>query len=275
MRILKFCFYLLLTGFITGCNDDPGTTKKKGPEFNLKEENITYSLDTLNMTGYIAYDENIKDKRPAVLVVHEWWGLNDYPKMRARELAKLGYVAFAIDVFGNGLTTSHPDTASKLIVPFYSDPLMTKARIDAAIERIKNHSAVDTRRIAAIGYCFGGGLLLEMARLGSELSAVVSFHGSLVGSPPNKDLLKSEILVCHGAADPFVPQKEVDQFKKQMDSINARYTFKTYPDAVHAFTNPNATEVGKKFNIPIAYNAAADTASWNDMKEFLSRTLNQ
>ena len=122
--------------------------------------------------------------------------------------------------------------------------------------------------MAAIGYCFGGGVLLNTVRLGDELKGVVSFHGSLVGTPANKDLLKSRILVCHGGADPFVPQKEVDQFKKQMDSINAPYTFKVYEGATHAFTNPDATRLGEKFKLPIAYNAAADTASWKDMKEF-------
>jgi dienelactone hydrolase len=190
--------------------------------------------------------------------------------MRARELAKLGYVAMAIDVFGNGKTADNPDSAGKLATPFYQNPKEAKARIDAAIAKIKSYRQVDSTQIAAIGYCFGGGVLLNTARLGDELKGVVSFHGGLLGTPANKDLLKTKLLVCHGGADPFVPEKDVTQFKKQMDSIGADYTLKVYPGAVHAFTNPNATEVGKKFNIPISYNAAADSASWNDMKVFFA-----
>jgi dienelactone hydrolase len=152
--------------------------------------------------------------------------------------------------------------------PFYTNPQLAKDRFDAALKRLKEYDVVDKDNIAAIGYCFGGGVLLNNARMGESLNGIVSFHGGLNGAPPNKDLLKTRILVCHGAADSFVPQADVDKFKKQMDSIGADYIFKAYPDATHAFTNPNATDVGKKFNIPIAYNAAADSASWSDMKAF-------
>jgi dienelactone hydrolase len=259
--------------FFTACNNESSTAKNSendsmAKEPSFKEENITYTGDSITMNGYVVYDESSDKKRPAVLVVHEWWGLNDYPKMRARELAKLGYVAFAIDVYGNGKTADNPDSAGKYAMPFYQDPQKTKVRIDAAIAKIKTYAQVDAANIAAVGYCFGGGVLLNTVRLGDELKGVVSFHGSLNGTPVNKDLLKSKILVCHGAVDPFVPQKEVDQFKKQMDSIGASYTFKAYDSAVHAFTNPNATAMGEKFKIPIKYNAAADSASWNDMKIF-------
>ena len=244
-------------------------TEEKGSK--LKEENITYNLDTLSMNGFVVYDENKEGKRPAVLVIHEWWGMNDYTKMRARELAKLGYIAMAIDMYGNGKTAENPDDAQKASMPFYQDPQMAKARFDAALNKLKTYSLVDTGNIAGIGYCFGGGMLLNLARLGEDLEGVVSFHGSLLGTPANKDLLKARILVCHGGADPFVPQTEVDQFKKQMDSIGADYTFKVYEGATHAFTNPAATETGKKFNLPISYNASADSASWKDMREFFGR----
>ena len=238
----------------------------KEPKF--KEENITYSGDNVTMNGYIVYDENMDGIRPAVLVVHEWWGLNDYSKMRARELAKLGYIAMAIDMYGNGKQADNPDSAGKLSGAFYADPQMAKRRFDAALAKLKTYQQTDGNKIAAIGYCFGGGMVINMAKLGDNLAGVVSFHGTLNALPTDKNLLKAPILVCHGAADPFVPQAEVDKFKKQMDSISAKYTFKAYPDAVHAFTNPDATALGEKFNIPIKYNAAADTASWNDMKEF-------
>lgn len=256
------------------CNDQ-STTKTEPPvetrKPGIKEMDISYAGDNTTMNGFVAYDTSIDTKRPAILVIPEWWGLNDYPKMRARELAKLGYMAMAVDMYGNGLTTDSPSTAGKLATPFYADPQKAKARIDAALVALKSYQQTDTSKIAAIGYCFGGGMVLNAARLGENFKGVVSFHGSLVGTPANKDLLKAKILVCHGADDPFVKKEEVDQFKKQMDSIQADYTFKAYPGAVHAFTNPNATEMGKKWNIPIAYNAAADSASWKEMKEFLDR----
>jgi dienelactone hydrolase len=148
---------------------------------------------------------------------------------------------------------------------------MAKKRFDAALNKFKQYSQVDPTKIAAIGYCFGGGIILNNAKLGEDINGVVSFHGTLAGVPAKKGLLKAKILVCHGGADPFVPQKDVDQFKQQMDAIGADYTFKVYPGAKHAFTNPNATALGEKFHIPIAYNAAADSASWNDMKEFFGK----
>ena len=257
-----------LTLLNAACNDEKKPADEVAAQPVWKEESITYEGDSTTMNGYIVYDETNKDKRPAVLVVHEWWGLNDYPKRRARELAALGYIAMAVDIYGNGKTADNPDSAAKFSTPFYQDPQKAKRRLDAAIEKIKTYSQVDRSKIGAVGYCFGGGLLLNSVRLGDELLGVVSFHGGLNGTPVNRDLLKSAILVCHGGADSFVPQKEVDQFKKQMDSIGAPYTFKVYEGCTHAFTNPDATAVGEKFKIPIAYNAAGDTASWKDMKVF-------
>jgi dienelactone hydrolase len=259
---------------VSACNNADKTAAenagdKKTPVW--KEENITYTDNTTTMNGYVVFDSADAGKRPAVIVVHEWWGMNDYTKMRARELAKLGYVAMAIDVFGNGKTADNPDSAGKYAMPFYQNPQMAKARIDAAVEKIKTYGMVDTSNIGAIGYCFGGGILLNTVRLGDyDLKGIVSFHGSLIGTPPNRDLLKSKILVCHGNDDKFVSAADVVTFKKQMDSIGAAYTFKGYDGATHAFTNPNATAMGEKFKLPIAYNAAADTASWNEMKSFFS-----
>ena len=259
---------LMLFAF-SACNNEPEkTTETKEPK--LKEENITFSVDSVTMNGFVVYDENKEGMRPAVLVVPEWWGLNDYTKMRATELAKLGYIAIAIDVYGNGKTADNPDSAGKYSMPFYQNPQMTKARIEAAIAKIKTYSQTDSNNVAAVGYCFGGGMLLNVARLGTNLKGIVSFHGSLIGTPADKSLLKSKILVCHGEVDPFVPEEDVVLFKKQMDSIGAAYSFKEYAGAMHAFTNPNATALGRKFKIPIKYNAAADTASWKDMKEFFT-----
>jgi dienelactone hydrolase len=171
-------------------------------------------------------------------------------------------------MYGNGKTADNPADAEKLAMPFYMNPQMAKSRFDAALTKLKSYSEVDGNKVAAIGYCFGGAQVLNIARLGDDLKGVVSFHGNLVGTPADKNLLKAKILVCHGSDDKFVLPPEVAQFKKQMDSIGADYSFKQYPNANHSFTNPNSTAMGQKFNLPIAYNATADSASWKDMKEF-------
>jgi dienelactone hydrolase len=257
----------------TSCKDSDKKKETEMKEPKLKEENITYTGDNVTMNGYVVYDENIEGARPAVLVVHEWWGLNDYSKMRARELAKLGYIAMAVDMYGDGKQADNPDSALKLAMPFYTNPQMAKTRFDAAFAKLKTYPQADAAKMGAIGYCFGGAQVLNMAKLGDDLKGVVSFHGNLNVVPANKDLLKAEILVCHGAADPMVLNTEVELFKKQMDSIGAKYTVKSYEGAMHAFTNPNATALGEKFKLGIKYNAAADTASWSDMKAFFGRVF--
>lgn len=257
------------------CGSNETETKETAKEPALKEENITYTGDSTTMNGFVVYDENVQGTRPAVIVVPEWWGLNSYAKMRATELAKMGYIAMAIDVYGNGKTADNPDSAGAFAMPFYVNPFKTKTRIEAAIAKLKSYAQTDTANVAGIGYCFGGGVLLNCVRLGTPFKGIVSFHGSLVGTPANKELLTSQVLVCHGGADPFVPDAEVATFKKQMDSIGAVYTFKVYDGATHAFTNPDATAMGEKFKIPIKYNATADTASWNDMKVFFSTLFNK
>src|SRR6478672_1347700 len=254
----------------TGSSVD-STMKETAKAPSLKEENVTYTDNGVTMDGYVVYDANKEGKRPAVLVVPEWWGLVDYAKMRARKLAELGYIAMAIDMYGNGKVADNPYDAQRMAGPFYQNLKMTKSRFDAALAKLKTYSQVDTANIAAIGYCFGGGVVLNVARLGDELKGVVSFHGTLIGAPANKNLLKAKILVCHGAADQLVKPEDVAKFKKQMDSIGADYTFKQYPNATHAFTNPAATANGEKFKMPIKYNAEADSASWNDMKDFFAR----
>ena len=278
----RMLLVITVTVIFASCNNNKSassstaadsTIKETAKAANLKEENVTYAGDNTTMDGYVVYDANKEGKRPGVLVIHEWWGLNDYLKMRARKLAELGYIAMAIDLYGNGKTADNPDDAGKYAGPFYQKPQMAKARFDAALNKLKSYDQLDTNNIAAIGYCFGGGMVLNMARMGENLRGVVSFHGNLVGVPADKNLLKAKILVCHGADDEFVKPQELAQFKKQMDSVGADYTVKVYPNATHAFTNPAATENGEKFKIPIKYNAQADSASWNDMKEFFGRIL--
>ena len=238
---------------------------------NIKEEIVSFTAEGMTFKGFIAYDDNIKGKRPAILVVHEWWGLNDYTKMRARKLAELGYIAMAADVFGNGKIATNPTEAQEFTTPFYKDPTLVKSRLDAALKKLKEYTQTDPDNVAAIGYCFGGYVVLNYAKLGADLKGVVSFHGGLGGAPVDKKLLKAKVLVCHGANDKFVSQKDAENFIYKLDSIGADNTLKIYANATHAFTNPDATKIGKEFNMPIEYNAEADRDSWNDMKTFFVR----
>ncbi|MBO9635308.1 MAG: dienelactone hydrolase family protein [Chitinophagaceae bacterium] len=277
-----YVLLLATASFFAACNNADNTKKEGGSKADsttaatpvIKEETVVYTdgKDTLN--GFIAYDESITTKRPAILILPEWWGLTEYPKMRARELAKLGYIAMAVDMYGKGKVGEDPKTASELAMPWYKDPKGAQRRIDAAASYIKGNSLTDTANLAAIGYCFGGSMVLNAAKLGSNFKGVVSFHGGLEGGVvPQKGLTKANILVCNGEADKFITAEQIATFKKQLDSVGATYTFTQYPGALHAFTNPASTENGKKFNMPIAYNGAADTASWNEMKAFFKTVL--
>ena len=259
-------------------NDKKTTSETNSMEttktVTVKSENVDYTGDGVTMKGFVAYNESDTALKPIVLIVPEWWGISDYTRGRAKQLAELGYMAFAVDFYGEGKTAETPDEAGKLAGPFYAPGgTIAKDRFEAALAKIKTYPGADSNRIAAIGYCFGGAMVLNMARIGEPLKAVVSFHGNLVGAPANKDLLKAAVLVCHGEIDQFVPATEVAIFKKQMDSINANYTFKSYPNATHAFTNPAADEKAKKYQMPVAYNPAADTASFNEMKLFFDKNL--
>ncbi|MGC1391074.1 MAG: dienelactone hydrolase family protein [Bacteroidales bacterium] len=242
---------------------------------NIKEVNVAYISGGVTYKGFIAYDDNIKGKRPAILIVPEWWGLNDYPRMRARKLAELGYVAMAADVFGNGKIAVNPTEAQEFTTPFYKDPTLSKKLLDAALRKLKELPQTDVNNVAAIGYCFGGYMVLNYAKLGADVKGVVSFHGGMGGVPVDKKLLKAKILVCQGGSDKFVSQKDVDKFKNQLDSIGAINSVKVYANATHAFTNPDATATGIKFSLPIGYNAEADKASWDDMKMFFGKIFNK
>lgn len=244
-----------------------GTTSIANAEIITKE--LTYSAGVTTLKGFLAYDDAIKGKRPGILVVHEWWGQNEYIHERARMLAGLGYTALALDMYGEGKQAEHPDDAGAFSKAVMSDLPVAQARFEAALDLLKKQETVDPKNIAAIGYCFGGGVVLTMARLGVDLKGVVSFHGSLGSDAKTKSgAVKAKILVCNGAADPFVTADQIDALKKEMAAANADMTFKSYADAKHAFTNPGATALGKKFNLPLAYNKAADKASWADMQKF-------
>jgi len=237
-------------------------------------EEVTYT-DTKGtvLKGYVVWDASIQGKRPAIVVVPEWWGNNEYARKRAHMLAELGYIAIAADMYGDGKTADNPDKAKEYAMPFYKNPALGQERIEAAMKKIATYKETDKDRIAAIGYCFGGSMVLNAAKMGSNLKGVVSFHGGLATAPASKGSVKGSILVCHGAADKFVPEEDVNNFRKNLDEAGVNYRFLTYPDATHAFTNPDATATGKKFGMPISYNKQADEQSWDDMKAFLKSVL--
>ena len=235
---------------------------------------VEYSADSVTLKGYIAYDDKVTDKRPGILVVHEWWGLNDYARKRADMLASLGYVALAVGMYGNGKTVNHPDDAGKFSSEVMKNMPAMKARFMAALDLLRKNEHVDPSRIGAIGYCFGGGVVLNMARAGVDLDGVVSFHGNLTTqSPAEKGNVKARLLVCNGAADKFTPAETIKNFKAEMKGADVNLKFINYPGAMHSFTNPAATELGKKFNLPLAYNEKADKESWAAMKEFFRKVF--
>ncbi len=232
---------------------------------------VEYTAGGVTLKGYLAYDENVKDKRPGVLVVHEWWGQNEYVRKRARMLAELGYTALALDMYGEGKMAGHPDEAGKFASEVMKNFPVAKDRFLAALEFLKKQPTVDPDRIAAIGYCFGGGVVLNMARQGVDLKGVASFHGSLaVIKPEQPTQIKAAVRVYNGADDKFSTPEQIDALKKEMADQKVNFKFVNYPGAVHSFTNPESTEIGKKFKMPVAYNKAADKASWDDMKGFLA-----
>jgi len=235
-------------------------------------QEVDYQGEGVTLKGYLAYDDSLQGQRPGVLVVHEWWGLNDYVRQRARLLAELGYTALAVDMYGEGKVAAHPDDAGKFAGEVGKNFPLAKARFMAAYKLLSEHATVDNTRIAATGYCFGGAVVLNMARSGMDLDGVVSFHGSLtpaVAAAPGA--VKAQILVLNGADDPFVTQEQIAAFKEEMQKAGANYNFINYPGAVHSFTNPGADELGKKFNMPLAYNAAADQSSWREMQQFFKK----
>lgn len=261
---MKNIFVILFAGLILfSCAD-----KKEVPSIISKE--VNYSAGGTTLKGFLAYDENIKGSRPGIIVVHEWWGHNDYVRKRAVMLAELGYTAFAIDMYGDGKTAEHPDDAGSFAMSVMQNMETAKARFNAGVAFLKEQTQTNPKHIAAIGYCFGGGVVLRMAVSGAEINGVVSFHGSLpTDSIGNPEQIKAKLLVCNGADDGFVPQNQIAAFEKAMNDAGVNYNFINYSGAVHSFTSIAADSLGKKFNMPIAYNKEADEKSWADMKKFL------
>jgi len=231
----------------------------------IKTQTVEYKDGDTTLKGFLAYDDALKDKRPGVLVVPEWWGLNDYVKSRAAQLAKLGYVAFAADIYGEGVVTDDPKVAGQKAGQAKEKGWL-RSRGRLAVEQLRKDEHVDPQNIAAIGYCFGGGTVLELARAGEDLKGVVSFHGALdTKQPAEEGQVTAKVLVCHGAADPLVPPDQVKAFEREMRRARADYKIIPYEGAKHAFTNPDAD----KYKMPpVSYNKAADEKSWQDMQSF-------
>lgn len=236
----------------------------------VETKEVTYAGGGVQMKGFLAWDGEVKGKRPAVIVVHEWWGHNDYVRARAKQLAGMGYVALAVDMYGDGKTASHPDNAMAFMSEATKDKAQAAERFNAGLALLRANEHVDAQNIAAIGYCFGGAVVLNMARAGTDLKGVASFHGALgAWMTPLPGSITAKVLVLNGADDSMVPADAVAKFEDEMKAARADFRVINYPGAKHSFTNPAADQFAKQFNMPVAYNAAADQASWAELDAFL------
>lgn len=240
----------------------------------ISKQEVTYTVGDTQLQGYLVLAPG-DEPRPGVVVVHEWWGHNEHARESADRLAELGYNAFALDMFGDGKTADHPQQAMKFVNELSENKEAARARFDAALAVLKSEASTDRSRLAAIGYCFGGSVVLSMARSNhSELDGVVSFHGGLQGlAPIPASGTDVDMLVLNGEADPFVTLEQKENFKAELDVAAAEYEFIDYPGAVHAFTNPKADALGEKFDMPLKYDEQADADSWERMKTFLDDIL--
>lgn len=230
------------------------------------EQVVTYELDGVTLEGLLVHDDAVEGPRPGVLVVHQWMGLTDNERMRARMLAEMGYVAFAADLYGKGVRPANAQEAGQEAGKFYADRAMFRARVRAGLDRLLEVPGVDAARSAAIGYCFGGTAVLELARSGAPVAGVVSFHGGLDSpTPEDAAAIAARVLVCHGAVDPYVPMDEVKGFVDEMEHASVDYQLVMYAGAVHAFTQKGAGDDPSK---GAAYDAQADARSWEHMKLF-------
>ena len=238
----------------------------------VKGTPVEYNADGVTLKGYLAYDDAINKPRPAVLVVHEWWGHNAYARKRAEMLAELGYTALAVDMYGDGKTAEHPKDAGAFAGEVLKNKELAKSRFLAAMNFLKEQPTVQKENLAAIGYCFGGATVLNMARMGLDLKGVASFHGMLsTKSPAKEGVIKAKIIAFNGESDAMIPQEDVDAFKSEMKAAKADFEYVGYPNVEHSFTNPNADEIAKKFSLPLAYDKDADNDSWKKLQDFLKR----
>lgn len=237
-------------------------------------EVVPYTHDGVELEGFLAYDDTLTNPVPGVLIVHEWWGHEEYVRERARKVAELGYVAFALDMYGKGVQTTDPKKAGELAGQFYGKPLTAK-RAQAGLDQLLKHARVDKDRVASIGYCFGGMVSQELAYSGAPLDGIVSFHGSLVpATAATAKANKAKFLICNGAADPFVKAEEIEKFITSINEQKIDCQFINYSGAIHAFTNPRADQVAKVAGLQgIGYNAAADKRSWEAMQVFFKEAF--
>jgi dienelactone hydrolase len=244
-------------------------------EAAVQTKKITYKAGSTESIGFLAWDDAIEGARPGVLVVHEWWGLDGYAKRRAEQLAKLGYIAFAADMYGGGKLVDHPNDARTMAGQVRSSIDEWRKRALAAFDVLKAQPQCDSSKLAAIGYCFGGSTVQQLAYAGTDLKAVVSFHGALVPPKPEEvKAIKAAVLICHGADDPFINADAVKAFKTAFDQNGGKYTFKSYEGARHSFTVPEADEASKKFNLDgMKYNKEADEKSWAEMQALFKEKL--
>ncbi len=239
----------------------------------VKTQEVEYKQGDTVLQGFIAWDDAKKGKRPGVLVVHEWWGHNQHARNQAIRLAEAGYVGFALDMYGKGKVAEHPDNAQAFMKEATQDASVVAARFNAALEQLKQNELVDTKRIGAIGYCFGGAVVLGQARAGADLKAVATFHGAIATeTPAQPGKVKAKIIVLNGAADPMVTPEQREAFKKEMKAAKVKYEFIDLKDAKHGFTNPDADKHGMP---ALAYNAEADKKSWAEMLRFFKKNLDK
>lgn len=232
----------------------------------VQVKEVVYQDGDQTLRGYLAWDDAKKGKRPGVMVVHEWWGLNDYAKQRAQQLAEEGYVAFAADMYGPDKVTTHANDAKGWMTQIVSNQEAWQKRALLGLEQLKNSPQVDASRLAAIGYCFGGATVMQMAYAGADLDGVVSFHGSLPPATPDQAAnIKSRVLIAHGDADSFIPAERIVKFKQALSDANVDWEMNVYANARHGFTNPDAGDFGMD---ALAYDEKADKRSWAKMKAF-------
>ncbi len=241
-----------------------------GARAEVVTETLTYEHEGTRLEGFVAYDDSVSGPRPGVLVVHEWWGINDFIREQARRLARQGYVAFAADIYGEGRTTEDPAEAQRLAGEISQRELM-RPRVVAGFERMLRHDLVDAERTAAIGYCFGGAAVLHLAYSGAEVDGVVSLHGSLP-PPAATDRIAGKILILHGAADPLVPAERVTSLLETLEEAEVDYTFVAYGGAQHAFTNPKAGDRGMP---GVDYQERAARRSWDHMQLFFGELFSK
>lgn len=241
----------------------------------IKEIPVTYKDGATTLKGYVVYDDAKKGRRPGVVVVPEWWGITPHVRGEAKRLAGEGYTALVADMYGDGKSADNPTDAGALSGGVMKDPAAMQSRFNAAMATLQKHSTVDRTRIAAIGFCFGGGVVLNMARAGADLKGVAAFHPSLAANVPmaTPGKVKGKVLVLAGSDDPFIKPEEAGAFKQEMTRANVDFRYIDYPGAVHAFTNPDATAAGKKWKLPLKYDAKADKASKAEADKLLASVL--